>query len=522
VYKFDKNMQPVPHKNAVKPLSGIYLEKKGLLRAALDREQELARSIAGFTRQQRQQQHEQKAYYAATLGLLKEEEFESSGAATLNITSSTSSSSTSNSEAHNSLIKSLSKLESERRLFDLIDPTNHLNIPEQTDFNLTDNLNLHPLTPLNTHNNTIGSVNTDTNNTSSSDSSSDDSAAANKWMTVEKLSPTTLQQHPPTFHSPIYSRPINPDDNVLERPLLIIIRHGKTEHNKLGLFTGWEDANLAHDGREEALHAGRVLHQYDIKFDVVYTSWLSRAIETAWLVMNELNSLWLPIVKTWRLNERMYGALTGLSKKMIRQIYGDEQFMRWRRGYDHPPPEISSFSHAYPGNDDRYVNYVQDVEVSLFETCIRSLAHGKFELHRKFPKAESLKDCMDRTIPYFKNVIVPDSVAAGKNVLIASSENAIRGLLMHLCGIPIDQIHCVEIPTGLPLVFDSRLKGIRLLDDGRNTAVNGPLLRYNFGSNPELLFKRNLPDHELAQQKDSTPYELCNDDILIRRKETLW
>lgn len=154
----------------------------------------------------------------------------------------------------------------------------------------------------------------------------------------------------------------------------------------------------------------------------MYTSWLSRAIETALLVINELDAMWLPIVKTWRLNERMYGALTGLSKKMIRQLYGDEQFMKWRRGFDYPPPPISSFSHFYPGNDERYVNYVQDLKISWFETLIRSLAHGKLEIHRSFPKSESLKDCMERTIPYFNNTIVPDSIAAGKNVLISSSE----------------------------------------------------------------------------------------------------
>lgn len=157
-------------------------------------------------------------------------------------------------------------------------------------------------------------------------------------------------------------------DPLLQKPLLVIIRHGKTEHNQLGLFTGWEDAMLADEGRGEAINAGRVLKEHQVSFDVVYTSWLSRAIETAWLILNELDSLWLPIVKTWRLNERMCkrplppppppllrltdslfctdGGLTGLSKKMIKQIYGEEQFMKWRRGYDTPPPLVSPFSHA--------------------------------------------------------------------------------------------------------------------------------------------------------------------------------
>jgi bisphosphoglycerate-dependent phosphoglycerate mutase len=205
-----------------------------------------------------------------------------------------------------------------------------------------------------------------------------------------------------------------------------------------------------------------------LQLDVVYTSWLTRAIETAWLVLDELDCLWLPLIKSWRLNERMYGALTGLSKKMIRQRHGEEVFKKWRRSYATRPPEVSSFSAHYPGNDDRYVKYARDLPVSVSESLIRSLSQMKFELHRQFPKTESLKvrdserpgsaqalrtgdlvtlcpfcwltrascvmwqDCMSRTIPYYTNTIVPQSIAQGKNVLIASSENAIRGLLMHL------------------------------------------------------------------------------------------
>ena len=289
--------------------------------------------------------------------------------------------------------------------------------------------------------------------------------------------------------------------NSIEGPLLVIIRHGKTEHNKLGLFTGWEDAPLAmegkknplnapfqhilssiymstpspHDtpspqslsGRNEARDAGRLLRAHGLRFDIVYTSWLSRAIETAWLVLNELDALWLPLIKSWRLNERMYGALTGLSKKMIGQRHGDKQLKLWRRGYDTRPPRVSSFSHFYPGNDERYVKYVRDVRVSVGETLMRSLAEGRLQVHRAFPKTESLKDCMERTIPYFTNTIKPNSIDVGKNVLIASSENAIRGLLLHLCEIPPERIHEVEIPTGLPLVFDMKKKCVKLLDDGK-------------------------------------------------------
>jgi 2,3-bisphosphoglycerate-dependent phosphoglycerate mutase len=171
---------------------------------------------------------------------------------------------------------------------------------------------------------------------------------------------------------------------------------------------------------------------------------------------------------------------------MISRVYGYEQFMKWRRGYDTRPPAISSFSQHYPGNDERYVKYVKDIPISWFETFIRSLANGRAEIHREFPKTESLKDCMERTIPYFKEVIVPQSLNEGKSVLVSSSENAIRGLLMHLCDIPTDQIHQVEIPTGLPMVFDWRVNRVRLLHDDE---VQNPFMKYNFGTKPELLFK---------------------------------
>jgi hypothetical protein len=174
---------------------------------------------------------------------------------------------------------------------------------------------------------------------------------------------------------------------------------------------------------------------------------------------------------------------------MVAQRHGDETLKKWRRGYADRPPAISSFSSIYPGNDDRYVSNVVDVRYSVFESLIRSIGDGKIELHRKFPKTESLKDCMQRTIPYYVDKIVPDSIAQGKNVLIASSENAIRGLLMHLCEIPTNRIHEVEIPTGLPLVFNVEKKCIQLLDDGLHDFSLNPLARYDFGSAPELLFK---------------------------------
>jgi len=272
---------------------------------------------------------------------------------------------------------------------------------------------------------------------------------------------------------------------------VVFIRHGQTEYNKLGIFTGWDDAPLAKEGRDQAHAAGQLLKKHGMSFDIVYTSWLSRAIETAWAVVDELDQLWLPLIKSWRLNERMYGQLTGMSKKGIAETYGDDQLKAWRRGYAIQPPPVNSFSFNYPGNDDRYSKYVTDLRVSLTESIMRSISKGKLEVHRKFPKTESLRDCMSRTIPFYTGEIIPQSIAKGKRVLIASSENAIRGLLMHLCDIPPDRISEIDIPNGLPLVFNLKKKCIQILDDGNETDedFSNPLRRYKFGESPELLFK---------------------------------
>jgi len=317
------------------------------------------------------------------------------------------------------------------------------------------------------------------------------------------------------------------DTPIRKDAVLVIIRHGKTEHNKLGLFTGWEDAPLAQDGVDEAREAGRLLKFHGFEFDVVYTSWLSRAIETAWLCLDAMDSLWLPIIKSWRLNERMYGSLTGLSKRMVAQRHGDEQFMEWRRGFKTRPPAVSSFSQHYPGNDARYQN-LNDVRYSLRESVIRSIEAGKIVVRRKLPKHESLKDCMDRTIPYFTERIIPEALGQGKRVLISSSENAIRGLLMYLCDIPEDQITGLEIPNGLPLVYDLNSKCVKLLDDGTG---RDPLEVYNFGKAAKYLFRPcqyEDPDEEcditymsnfLSGDKQMLPTDLQMLDEIKRRVE---
>jgi len=197
-------------------------------------------------------------------------------------------------------------------------------------------------------------------------------------------------------------------------------------------------------------------------------------------VLVELDAMHLPIHKSWRLNERMYGSLTGLSKKNTRTVYGDVQFKKWRRSYNTRPPAVSSFSQHYPGNDQRYVDNVVDVRWSAKESLIRSLESGKLRLHRKLPRHESLKDCMDRTIPYWVHAIEQDAISQGKSVLVASSENAIRGLLMHLLRIPKEEIVNIEIPTGLPLVFDTRHRCLKLLE--------GEFTDYNFGKAAQTLF----------------------------------
>lgn len=278
--------------------------------------------------------------------------------------------------------------------------------------------------------------------------------------------------------------------------VVVMIRHGKTPHNELSLFTGWDDPPLRQEGIQQARNAGKLLKKNGFRFDVVYTSWLSRAIETAWLVMDEMDDMWLPTIKTWRLNERMYGDLTNLSKKMIAQKYGEEQLKKWRRGYAVRPPPVSSFSTNYPGNGRR-AKYIQDVRYSFTETLIRSLEKRKIVLHRKLPKTECLKDCMERTIPFFTQKIVPEAVNKGKRVLIASSENAIRGLLMKLCDIPEDQIANVNIPNGVPLIYNVKSQCIQLLDDGSGT---DPLEQYDFGPASDLLFKPCLIDYDDEEQ----------------------
>ncbi|KAL7534622.1 hypothetical protein ACHAXR_006840 [Thalassiosira sp. AJA248-18] len=283
-------------------------------------------------------------------------------------------------------------------------------------------------------------------------------------------------------------------------PVVVFIRHGRTPHNNMGLFTGWEDPPLAPDGVEDAKNAGRLLKMHGFEFDVVYTSWLTRAIETAWYTMDELDTQWLPMVKSWRLNERMYGALTGKSKQMIANEYGEAQLKKWRRGFKIQPPPVSSYSLSYPGNDYKRTKYVKDLRISLMETVNRSIEAKKLQIHRKFPKAESLWDCMQRSIPFYTQRIVPEAVNKGKRVLITSHENAIRGILMHLCEIPEEAMNQLHLPNGLPLVYNVKRKCITLLDDGSG---QDPMEVHDFGPAAQYLFRPCELDDDFFEQMEA-------------------
>jgi 2,3-bisphosphoglycerate-dependent phosphoglycerate mutase len=285
-----------------------------------------------------------------------------------------------------------------------------------------------------------------------------------------------------------------------EGPFVVLIRHGRTPHNNMKLFTGWEDPPLAEEGVEDAKNAGRLLKLHNIEFDIVYTSWLTRAIQTAFYALEEMNCVWLPIVKSWRLNERMYGDLTGKSKKMIAVEYGEDQLKKWRRGYTIRPPPTSSYSLSYPGNDERRAKHFKDIPISLSETINRSIEKRKLSVHRKFPKSESLKDCMDRSIPFYTQRIQHDAVEKGKRVLITSHENAIRGILMHLCDIPEEAMNQLHLPNGLPLVYNVKGRCITLLDDGSGT---DPMDAHDFGPAAKYLFKPCELDDSFFEEMES-------------------
>ena len=212
---------------------------------------------------------------------------------------------------------------------------------------------------------------------------------------------------------------------------LVLLRHGESEWNARNLFTGWVDVGLSEKGAAEAVAGGALLRDSGLRPDAVHTSVLTRAIQTAHLSLEAADLLWLPVRRSWRLNERHYGALQGKSKAQTREQYGDEQFMLWRRSYDVPPPPID--------DDDPY-SQSADPRYALLPADLR-------------PRSECLKDVVGRLLPYWYDAIVPD-LAAGRTVLVVAHGNSIRALVKHLDDIGEAEIAELNIPTGIPLVYE--------------------------------------------------------------------
>jgi 2,3-bisphosphoglycerate-dependent phosphoglycerate mutase len=231
---------------------------------------------------------------------------------------------------------------------------------------------------------------------------------------------------------------------------LVIIRHGESTWNKENRFTGWVDVDLSEKGLLEAKRAAETIKEAGLTFDIAYTSVLKRAIRTLWNVMDYLDLMWIPVIRSWRLNERHYGALQGLNKSETAAKYGEEQVKIWRRSYATPPPFVDESSEHFPGNDVRYSN----INKSLL------------------PKGECLKDTVDRVMPLWNEVIVPD-IKAGKKVLIAAHGNSLRALVKHLDNMNEDEILNFNIPTGIPIVYE--------LDENIM-----PIKRYFLGNEEEI------------------------------------
>jgi len=212
---------------------------------------------------------------------------------------------------------------------------------------------------------------------------------------------------------------------------LVLLRHGESAWNKENRFTGWTDVDLSEKGVEEARRAGEVLKKEGFVFDLAYTSVLKRAIRTLWLVLDEMGLLWIPVQKSWRLNERHYGALQGLNKSETALKYGEKQVLVWRRSYDIPPMPLEKTDSRYPGFDPRYRGLKPE----------------------ELPVTECLKDTVARFLPFWHDEIAP-AVKSGKNVIIAAHGNSLRALVMYLDGISEEKIVSLNIPTGLPLVYE--------------------------------------------------------------------
>lgn len=222
---------------------------------------------------------------------------------------------------------------------------------------------------------------------------------------------------------------------------LVLLRHGESIWNRDNIFTGWTDIDLSEKGIQEAREAGIILKKEGFVFDAAFTSVLKRAIRTLWIVLDELDLMWIPVYHSWRLNERHYGALQGLNKSETAQKYGEEQVFLWRRSYNIVPPLLERTDERYPGHDLRYRN------VSAHE----------------IPAGESLNDVISRFLPYWHDTISP-LIKSGKRVLVSAHGNSLRALVKYLSNISDDEIPRVNIPTGIPLIYE--------LDDNLNAVRN--------------------------------------------------
>jgi len=221
---------------------------------------------------------------------------------------------------------------------------------------------------------------------------------------------------------------------------LVLLRHGESDWNRENRFTGWTDVDLSQTGIEEARRAAKALLDGGFTFDIAYTSVLKRAIRTLWMVLDGMDLMWIPVHRSWKLNERHYGALQGLNKAETAARHGDDQVKIWRRSYDTRPPALETKDERYPGHDRRYAD-LSDAEL---------------------PRTESLKDTVARFLPYWHQTIAP-AVRSGKRVLIAAHGNSLRALVKHLDGISDSEIVSLNIPTGVPLVYelDDELRPLR-------------------------------------------------------------
>jgi len=231
---------------------------------------------------------------------------------------------------------------------------------------------------------------------------------------------------------------------------LVLLRHGESTWNRENRFTGWTDVDLTERGTEQAHDAGRLLREGGYRFDIAYTSLLKRAIRTLWIVLDEMDLMWVPVHRSWRLNERHYGALQGLNKAETAEHFGEAQVLEWRRSYDVPPPALERSDERCPDNDPRYAGL------------------GAGDL----PLTECLADTVARFLPYWRNTIAP-AVQAGRRVIIAAHGNSLRALVKHLDGISDEDIVSLNIPTGVPLVYelDDALEPLRHYYLGDQAAV---------------------------------------------------